>query len=75
MKLNEYYNQQARLQKAGLVNYNFNLFEHEYDNELKDITVEDLLSAEHNEDDPNNVWHILWNLDTPCREVFRRLLY
>ena len=40
MLLKDYYNQQARLQKAGLVNYECNLVECEYDLVFGNLTVD-----------------------------------
>lgn len=45
MKLKEYYNQQAELQKLGLLEHDYicALFENEYDYELEDYTIEQFL--------------------------------
>ena len=87
MKLKDYYNQQARLQKKGLVNYDFNLFEHEYDLVFGNMTVDFMIKElkklfENNKyewfepENDNNLAAMTFKLmDTPCREVLCRLLW
>ena len=86
MLVKDYYNQQARLQKAGLVNYNFNLIEGEYDLVFGHLTVDFIIkelkklkASKHEwyEDENNtNLAAMTFALmDSPCREVLWRLVF
>lgn len=86
MLLKDYYNQQARLQKAGLVSYEGNLFEGEYDSVFGNLTVDFIIKelkklkeskyAWFEKENDDNVASITFGLiDSPCREVLWRLVY
>lgn len=83
----DYYNTQAVLQenKALKNQYECNLFEHEYDDLLSEFTLEEFIDAtneivsmkgkiEYEDGENCPPLKAVFNIDTPCREVFYRII-
>ena len=83
----DYYNTQAILQenKALKEPYECNLFEHEYDYLLSEFTLEEFIEATNkiismkghiDWEDADNCPPLkaVFNMDTPCRDVFYRII-
>ena len=83
----DYYNTQAVLQQNNALKepYDCNLFEHEYDDLLSEFTLEEFINAtneiinikghiEYEDGDKYPPLKAVFDMDTPCRDVFYRII-
>ena len=83
----DYYNTQAVLQQNKVLKnpYECNLFEHEYDDLLSEFTLEEFINVaneiinikghiEYEDVDNYLALKAVFDMDTPCRAVFYRII-